>query len=222
MQQLAKLERVLDLSKQIISSQANLPMLEMELSLKSTLEQPVIKSVFKGEHGTIGYSVVNVLVTRFLDSFGFSTKPSQIMIEGITVDTLEKFEYESLDDIILFFKMARQGAFGSTSKGVDSNLIFGQWFPMYLDRKADLRDLEYQKNKSEMNSVIVPMSIEDYNKMLDKRNPKKKIEEAQKKVDEFTKNFDKQMLEDTITEWSKNPQWKFYTELLKRKRLTIR
>lgn len=222
MQQQAKLEEVLNLSKQIIASQANLPMLEMQLSLNTTFDKPLIKTVFKGDNGVIGYSVVNVLVNRFIDSFGFSTKPSQLMIEGITVDTLEKFEYESLEDIILFFKMARQGAFGATSKGIDSNLIYGQWFPLYLDKKAELRELQHQKNKSAMNSNVNPMSIEDYKKLIEKRDPRKQIEEAQQKIDDFTKNFDKQMLEDTITEWSKNPQWKFYTELLKRKRLTIR
>ena len=70
----------------------------------------------------------------------------------LTIDTLEHFSYESLEDIILFFKMARTGAFGSTKKGVDSNLIYGEWFPAYLEKKAQIRETNYTTEKSNRNN----------------------------------------------------------------------
>ena len=119
-------QRTLSLSKEIISGTTNLSFVEIGLTVKDTFESSNIRSVFKGDNGQIGFSVVNVLVKRFMDSFGFATKMSDTQIEVITVDTLEKFAFETLEDIILFFKMARNGSFGSTMRGVDSNLIFDE------------------------------------------------------------------------------------------------
>ena len=214
-----KLQKTLDLSKEIISGTANLAVMEMGLSIDSTFSEPNIRSVFKNENGQIGYSVVNVLVNRFVSSFGFSTKMSDVQIETLTIDTLDRFAYESLEDIIVFFKMARSGKFGATSRGVDSNLIFGDWFPKYLEMKADLREQNYQKEKNLKNSELAEISKIDYAKAM---SPQKKYDLAKEKVDEFCKGFNRKQLEDAISEWSKNPNWNYYTEILKKKRREIK
>jgi hypothetical protein len=41
-------------------------------------------------------------------------------------------------------------------------------------------------------------------------------------INDFTKNMDRQMLEDTITSWSKDPELKNQVHLLKIKRLEIK
>lgn len=194
-------------------------MFEMSLSLESTFSKPNIRSVFKNETAQIGFSVVSVLVTRFLQSFGFSTKPDPTQIEMITVDTLENFSYESLEDIILFFKMARSGKFGETNRGVDSNLIFGKWFPMYLEQKAILREQEYQKEKALISKVQA--TDEDVSKTY------KRINDAQYKikvveyVDKIVLNMDRQLLEDTIADWEKDEEKKQWVYLLKEKRRKV-
>lgn len=220
MQQQARLERTLLMARNIISSTANLPMIEIKLELKDTLNQPLMRSVFKGEHGTIGFSVVKVLVERFIDSFGFATKPSQTVLDGITVDTLEKFAFESLDDIIIFFKMCRQGVFGPTKKGLDSNFIYGEWFPMYLEKKAEIREIEYQKEKSKLNSNEV--TYEDIKKTYSKNDSLNFEKKVINYVDEITKDYDRQLLEDLIVDWEKDPQKKPFLYILKKKRLTIK
>ena len=91
-------------------------MIEMSLTLAESDNKAKMRSVFKGDTGQIGFSVVKVLVNRFLESFAFSTKLNDSQVEILTVDTLENFAYESLEDIILFFKMARSGKFGSAKK----------------------------------------------------------------------------------------------------------
>ncbi len=217
----AKLVKTLDLSKAIISGSAQLPMIEMNLNIKNTLELPLIRSVFKNENGPIGYAVVNVLVNRFLASFGFSTKPSETIIEAITVDTLDNFSYESLEDIILFFKMCRQGAFGTTTKGLDSNFIYGEWFPQYMAKKAEIRETQYLQQKSEGNSTA--NQFEEYYK---KRQLKKAKEAAKKQtefeIDEMVKKMDRQMLEDTIASWEKKPEMLPYLDYLRKKRLEVK
>jgi hypothetical protein len=214
-----KLQNTLDLSKEIISGTANLAVMEMGLTIENTFSEPNIRSVFKKENGQIGYSVVSVLVNRFVSSFGFSTKMSDVQIETLTIDTLDRFAYESLEDVIVFFKMARSGKFGTTNRGVDSNLIFGDWFVKYLEIKSDVREQNYQKEKNKQNSDLVEVSKIDYSKLV---TPQKKYDNDKKKIDDFCEGFDRKKLEETIAKWSKNPKWKDYVKILKLKRLDIK
>lgn len=195
-------------------------LVEMNLSIDQTFSKPNIRTVFKNENGTIGFSVVNVLVNRFINSFGFSTKLSNDQIEILTVDTLENFKYESLEDIIVFFKMARTGKFGSTKKGVDSNLIYGEWYPAYLELKADIREQNYSKEKNALNSNKI--TLEDVKKTYSKHQEKNFEKKVTNFVEKITKNIDRQMLEDLITDWEKDPARKPYLNILKKKRITIK
>lgn len=192
----------------------------MTLTIQNTLEQPNIRSVFKQENASIGFSVVKTLVIRFMDSFGFATKTTDSQIEIITVDTLENFAYDSLEDIILFFKMCRQGKFGSTKKGVDSNLIFGEWLPMYFDLKAEARENTHQKSKQESNKNV--LSDEDIRKAYRIANPQKKHEEEKAYIDGLTKDFSRDDLEDLITQWNIKKQNLHLLDALKRKRKDIK
>ncbi len=214
--------KTLDLSKNIISGTASLAVMEMNLSISKTFESPTIRSVFKGENGQIGYSVVNILVKRFMDSFGFATKMSDTQIEVLTVDTLEKFSFETLDDIILFFKMARTGKFGSTMRGVDSNLIYGEWYPMYLEFKAEEREKIYQREKLELTKNT--LSIDDVHKAYDKikNSGQKYWEKVQNRINEITEGFDRQQLEDLISQWEKDESKAKFMHILKKKRLEVK
>lgn len=218
-----KQQNTLDLSKEIISGTAHIATIEMNLTINQTLDKALIKSVFRQEAGQIGFSVVNVLVTRFIDSFGFSTKLNSTQIETLTVDILENFQYETLEDIIIFLKMARTGKFGSTGRGVDSNLILGDWFPKYLDQKAQVREEIYQKEKSLQAKSDEDGAVEMYYAKL-RREKAQKLEEQRMKseIDEMVKSMDKQMLEDTITDWSQKEDMKPYLSYLKSKRPYVR
>ena len=194
------------------------------MTIKDTLTKPLIKDVFKGELGAVSFAVVEYLCTRFIESFAFSTKLGPEQIQMLTVDTLEAFGYESLEDIILFLKMARSGKFGNTKRSVDSNLVYGEWFPMYMDLKARKREEIQQEKKSKEKEDLVSMEVikkryaknENDRLMADRRNKAKLF------VDKVSKDFDKQMLEDTIREWSKDKNKDYYTALLKKKRLIIK
>jgi hypothetical protein len=193
----------------------------MQLTIQQTFDKALIKSVFKGEAGQIGFSVVNVLVTRFIDSFGFSTKLNPTQIETLTVDILENFQYETLEDIIIFLKMARTGKFGSTGRGVDSNLILGDWFPKYLDKKAEIREQNYQVEKSEF--ISNNSAVDLYYKNIQKKKEQKKIfDNMISDIDKMVLNMDRTMLEETILDWSKKDEMKPYLDYLKRKRLIIK
>lgn len=216
----AKWAETLDLSKRIVAQSASLAQLEMELTLPDTFTRPQIRSVFKGEHGSLGFSVVKVLVTRFVHSFAFSTKLSEDQLEMLTVDTLENFAYESLEDIILFFKMARAGKLGSTKRGVDANLIFGEWFPLYLEKKAALREEAYHQQKQQHNAH--PVSIKDVQKTYADIQERNRVRQLQAEVDEMVKDMDRQLLEDAIIHWQRTPELRPYVAMLKRKRRVVK
>jgi hypothetical protein len=193
----------------------------MQLTIQQTFDKALIKSVFKGEAGQIGFSVVNVLVTRFIDSFGFSTKLNPTQIETLTVDILENFQYETLEDIIIFLKMARTGKFGSTGRGVDSNLILGDWFPKYLDKKAEIREQNYQVEKTEFISNNSAVDLY-YKNIQNKKEQKKIFDNMISDIDKMVLNMNRTMLEETILDWSKKDEMKPYLDYLKRKRLIIK
>lgn len=218
-----KQQETLDLSKEIISGIASIATIEMNLTISQTFDKALIKSVFREEAGQIGFSVVNVLVTRFIDSFGFSTKLNSTQIETLTVDILENFQYETLEDIIIFLKMARTGKFGSTGRGVDSNLILGDWFPKYLDQKAQVREDIYQKEKALQTKADEDGAVELYYAKL-RHDKAKKLETQRIKadIDDMVKDMDKQMLEDTITDWEKKEEMKPWLFYLKSKRHNVR
>lgn len=210
------------MSRDIISGTANLAFIEMGLSISKTFENSSIRSVFKGDNGQIGYSVVNVLVKRFIDSFGFATKMNESQIETLTVDTLEKFSYETLLDIILFFKMARTGQFGSTGRGVDSNLIYGDWYPKYLELKSIEREKIIQKEQEQFKANQV--SIEDVKKHYEKLENKNVffVDRVIAYVEKITEGINREQLEKLIEEWMNDPQKKPYVYHLNKKRLTIK
>lgn len=196
----------------------------MNLILQDVFEKPLIRSVFKNEAGQIGFSVIKILCTRFLDSFGFSTKMTDSQIESLTLDVLEFFSCETLEDIILFFKMARAGRFGTTNRGVDSNLILGTWAPAYLELKAIEKEKIVKKEKM---SHVDQLSIEDVKnaykkatKDIDQENSfynKVKIY-----ADQITNGITREKLEELITEWTEDEKKKPFVDILKRKRQIIK
>ena len=211
----------LDLAKNIVSGTLSVSVVEIGLTVYKTIDKPAIRGLFKNENGQIGYAVVKVLVNRFIDSFGFSTKLTESQLEILTVDTLEKFSYDSLEDIILFFKLARSGTFGTTKRGVDSNLIFGEWFPMYMEMKAEAREREYIKNKKTITEST--LSIDEVKKSYEKIKPNNSFRDrVLNYIDKITEGINRLELEDLIQAWSEDEQKKPYLRELKAKRLIIK
>lgn len=198
-------------------------MIENSITLDQTIQKATIRSAFR-DSPQVCYSVVNVLVTRFLKSFAFATKLDPSQIEILTVDTLEYFAYESLEDVILFFKMGRTGRLGTAKKGIDSNLIFGEWLPKYLEQKSEARERETSRQKTAHTAIVVdPKKIDEvYQAAAAKKAEEAKVVKVKAYIEKITKDMDRQMLEDTIIDWDKDPLKRPYLDLLKRKRKTIK
>lgn len=213
-------QETLSLSNAIANGQVSVIELERDASLQSAIQSPIIRTAFKG-NDAVAYGLVSVLCKRFLDSFTFTTKLKNEQVESFTVDTLEAFEYETLDDVVLFFKMARTGKFGTAKKGIDSNLVYGEWLPLYLEQKAEAREqiTHQERNQHKRHNEQVQSF---YAKQREKQQKEEKHKRVLAYIDEITANMDRQILEDTILSWSKNPKSKPYMHLLKKKRRIIK
>lgn len=209
-------QQTLNLSNALARGQVSVISLERDVSMSTAINSVTMRTAYR-EAPQVAYSVVNVLCRRFLDSFTFTTKLSPDQVESFTVDTLEAFEYESLDDVVLFFKMARTGKFGPAKKGIDSNLVYGEWLPMYLEQKAEAREQIKAKEKNE-NKRYTEQVQRTYAKHQERQKHKRVLEY----IDEITANMDRQMLEDTILSWTKNPRTAPYVNDLKKKRREIK
>lgn len=194
----------------------------MKLTYKATLGLPAMYQVFRG-HDTQAFQVASQLVNRFVDSFQFAQKMTPAVKEVFVADALECFQHESLQDMILFFKNARKGVYGSAKKGIDANLVFGEWFPQYLELKAKERERVLQEKKE---SVSFTTSIDQvkatYQAARDRKELKEKHQKMTDEIDKMVEPFDRAMLEDTIADWEQKPELKEELRYLKKKRRIIR
>ncbi len=207
-----------NLSVAIVSGKVSVAQIEIGLKISDVFKKPIIKELFKNRESD-AFATIKTLVTRFLDSFSFSSKLNESQIEIIAVDTFEKFSYESIHDIILFFKMARAGRFGTTSRGVDSNLIFGTWFPMYMEQKSvereNLIELERKKHSLEIRGASKEEVLAEYEKI----EAKKRHIATFRYIDSLEGNITREQLEEMILQWEKDPVKSKYLRHLKSLRL---
>lgn len=216
--QIQKKQEILSLARSIIANPSTLIQFENSTTIVSTLDKPTVRSTFK-ENTEVAFGIVRILVDRFLDSFAFSTKLNENQKMTLVSDFLDRFSYESLLDIVLFMKMARNGYFGAATHSVDSNLIFGNWFPQYLDLKSQQRELEWQKEKSLNNKLSTDDAVSNfYRKKREEKEKKQREEQMKKYIDDAVSHMDKQMLEDTISDWVRKPEMHPYLNYLKQKR----
>ena len=105
---------------------------------------------------------VNQVITNFLIHANAQRSMSEEQVYQLAIDLIETFGHESLEDIVLMFKMARQGQLKEHFGTVDG-IIIGRWMGEYLNKKAIHRE----------NHKEIPIS--DY-VPKNKFTPKKKVE----------------------------------------------
>ena len=111
------------------------------------------------------------IIQFFLKVTGREMEDFQMKI--LAGDLYERFRTDTLDDIILMFKMARQGEFGKVYR-VDSFAIM-EWVPLYLEHKSAERERLIQEKKLEerkKSRAPTPMS----------EDARKKFEELQNRL----------------------------------------
>lgn len=118
--------------------------LERSLTVQKCLTAPLLVNQKAQELDII--KSIFLIVKRFNDLVNVGKKMNEDQLIALSSDLFERFSSESLEDILLFFKMARSGSFGDIYR-LDS-LIVLSWMDKYFDIKIQAREDEIQNNRN--------------------------------------------------------------------------
>lgn len=213
-------------SAKLVSCLANndsveLLVFEKNLSIAKAIDGTHLKKLENtiGEINTI--IAICYLLNRFNESFNFGKSLTKEQAALLASDIVEKYPYETIEDVVLMLKQVRQGIIGDGKDfKLDGQNILAKWFPQYLDNKYAEVERQNKKVKEEnLGATAVEMF---YAKQKRKKQAEEQRKRAIETIDKFTSVMDRQMLEDTITDWQNRGISKEWLDLLKQKRKVIK
>jgi len=208
------------------SNEVGLIVFEKNLNLSNAIDGTKLKKLEKavGEINTI--TAICYLLNRFNSNFNVGKSLSQTQSALLAADIVEKYPYETIEDVVLMLKQVRQGIIGDGKDyKLDGQNVLAKWFPEYLEKKYTeferLKNQEAKNFSTEINSKDHPVT-KFYEKFRAEKLRKEKDEVMKIEIDNMVKNFDRQMLEDTITDWEKKEEMKPYLHYLRSKRSVVK
>lgn len=205
-------------------NEVGLIVLEKKLSIVEAIDGTKLSRLERniGDFGII--TAICYLLKRFNSSFNVGKSLNDNQAALLASDIVEKYPYETIEDIVLMLKQVRQGIIGDGKDyKVDGQNVLAKWFPEYLEKKYQELERIKKKELAELNSSNQDNAVSKYyEKMRNKKKQKEEEETAKKEIDLMVENMDRQMLEDTISDWSSKEEMKHYLDYLKQKRLKIK
>lgn len=208
------------------NNEVGLIVFEKNLKLEHAIDGTKLKKLEKtvGEVGTI--TAICYLLNRFNSNFNVGKSLSITQAALLAADIVEKYPYETIEDVVLVLKQVRQGILGDGKDyKLDGQNVLAKWFPEYLEKKY----IEFERiKKQEIDSIAAQNNSKDHpvTQFYEKKRKEKARQEQEKamktEIDEMVKSMDRQMLEDTIVDWEKKEEMKPFLDYLKRKRLEIK
>ena len=119
--------------------------LEQNLTIERSLSDGKLM-IYEGKKLDLVREIIRVL-EFFLKVTGKEMEDFQVQI--LAGDLYEKFKHDTLEDVILMFKMARQGDFGKVYK-LD-NFEVMDWANRYLEKKSEERERILRSKKEPKN-----------------------------------------------------------------------
>lgn len=206
--------------------QVKLLILEKNMTITKAIDGTKIKSLERALGEINMVKVVTYLLMRFSESFNVGKNITNAQAPLIAIDIIEKYPYETIEDVVLLLKQVRQGIIGDGKDyKLDGQNILNKWFPEYLEKKY----IEFERIKKHENSISekeINIQANAVQQFYDKRKQEKiKKEEHEKtlsEIDDMVKFMDRQMLEDTILDWQKKPDMAPFLDYLRKKRLVVK
>ena len=115
--------------------------IERSLSIKDALNAPILKKVYKASpYPTI--AVVIAIIGQYASQLNINKTLTADQMTIMATDLIEYFECDTLEDIVLLFKYARQGKFDSSfdARSKFDIKVVTKWLPQYMDIKAQERE----------------------------------------------------------------------------------
>ena len=129
--------------------------IESSLTVATAMDSVSLRSLDKkiGKKNIV--KAINYLILRLSENFNVGKKFTDDQAATMAMDLFEVFGYETLEDVVLMFKYARQGKIGDGKDfKLDSQTVFHKWVPAYLELKSEERENQERKKKSELNNVL--------------------------------------------------------------------
>jgi len=123
-------------------------MFESELSISQAVDGTMLVHMANTNKKEVIKTLV-FLISRMNDDYNSKQRMNQQQMFTMAIDLLDVFKYETIEDVMLMFKHARQGKIGGKIFKIDSNVVFNDWVPCYLEQKAIEREKRHAKAKSE-------------------------------------------------------------------------
>lgn len=178
--------------------------MERAISIKTTIEGTIIKDL----SNQVGEDVLSTILTGLIlrvSSF-FNIGEANNITEDQAIETaymlIDRFPSETIEDFVLMFKNAKAGKYGEKLYNRLDGMIIIQWMYKHLEEKADFREKEHQKLKSnsltesnEITKLIEVKTVENQRSVIDALKEGLDFEsDKQKEIDylkyrnEFLKN----------------------------------
>lgn len=197
-------------------------MLEKNMTITNAIDGTKLLKLQKAVGEINVAKAITYFIIRFSEGFNVGKNITSSQASMIAVDIMEKYPYETIEDVLLMFKQVRQGIIGDGKDyKLDGQNVFTKWFPEYLDKKyaeVELMNKKHQDTLKTENNAVEKF----YAKRREEKAKKQREELARKEIDDMVKNMDRQMLEDTIIDWSKKPEMSPYLNYLKSKRTSFK
>jgi hypothetical protein len=201
----------------------NLLLFEKNLSITTAIDGLKLKKLAKVLGDENAVVLISYVINRFNSNFNVGKSLSDIQSAILAYDIIEKYPYETIEDIVLMLKMVRQGSIGDGKDyKLDGQNVMTKWFPQYMDLKYQEFERLKQKEK-ELFAQTDENAVSKYYEKMRKAKAEKKIrDEAEKKIDKMVENINRKQLEEIIEDWNTKVEMKPYLDYLKRKRQTIK
>jgi len=150
--------------------------LETNLTVSDAIGGASIKALKKAILPINVVKSIAFLINRFNDSFNAKGKLNSDQVATLAVDLVDVFGYESLEDVVLMFKYARQGKIGDGKDfKLDSQTVFHKFVPQYLELKAIEREKLHEKRKAgDEDEKWDKVGLDELKKNIDANLPKRK------------------------------------------------
>ncbi|MDK7674368.1 hypothetical protein QP547_00900 [Weeksella virosa] len=110
--------------------------IERSVDLDQTLHLPAIQRLGKDAKRDVLVMIERALrMTTMM--FKYAERMEDFQISIMASDLYDKFIHNSVEDIILMLRYARQGRLGGSKSVFDNDTLFNIYVPRYLDMKAE-------------------------------------------------------------------------------------
>ena len=150
-----KQESTMQLINCLVSNQSTeLVLFESDLTLSKAMNGVNLKQLSNQIDKKNVIKAIAYLTARLSVNFNVGKKFTDEQSALMASDLFEVFGYETLEDVVLMFKYARQGRIGDGKDfKLDGQTVFHKWVPEYLELKAVERENQHNKQKGENNSL---------------------------------------------------------------------